>query len=89
MSNKSQDTRIGRAALKLYLKLTEDFPAPWRVTYHPPYPDCVAEIIADNGETPLTLETHSGDGDGFYLQTAGAEALVDFVNEVRMKTEVQ
>jgi hypothetical protein len=78
-----------KAATNLFLVLTKDFPAPWSVEYHRPMPwdqnrelRNVAVIKAANGEHPLTLETHSGDGDHFNLGSEGAEALVAFVNSV-------
>ena len=70
----------------LFAALTKDHPAPWQLRYHELQlwhdRQYVAAIVAANGETPLTLETHSGDGDLFFLGSEGAEALVAFVNGV-------
>jgi len=69
---------------KLLDVLTKNYPAPWMLEYHKDQPHYtrkhVSRIVAANGETPITLETHSGDGDMFYLGDEGAEALVEFVN---------
>lgn len=68
---------------KLFEALTKEYPAPWHVEYHPgSESDSVSAIRASNGLTPLTLETHSGDGDMWHLRTEGAEALTDFVNAI-------
>lgn len=77
----------------LFESLTKDFPAPWKLLYHAPasnrgsdrrYVSC---IEAASGECPLTLETHSGDGDMFYLRDEGAEALVKFVNSIQAQKD--
>jgi len=70
----------------LFIAITKDFPPPWRLEYHEMQPwysrQHVSRVVAANGECPVTLETHSGDGDMFNLGNEGAEALVRFVNAI-------
>jgi len=74
------------ACLGLFAAITKDFTAPWKLDYHAMKPHCsrqhVSCVVAANGKHPITLETHSGDGDMFNLRDEGAEALVKFVNAI-------
>jgi hypothetical protein len=85
MESTTDTSRVGYTpGSVLFAALTEGFPAPWKIEFHAMKPHYkrphVAAIIAADGTNPITLETHSGDGDMFYLGDDGAEALAAFVN---------
>lgn len=80
-------------SLNLFTAITTGFPPPWRLEYHEKEPwhstRHISKIVAANEESPVTLETYSGDGDMFNLRDTGAEALVTFVNAIHSDMQIK